>query len=95
MTEQDQDVLFGQEESKTDENPIKEDLKDFSGDYPVFREYGDQDEETAAAWINTDKNGDVYLSVKKKDGDYLNLYPDNSDAIEIVMHQVHEVQKQQ
>jgi len=81
-----QDMVDQHQSSEPDKQP---------GDYPVFTEYGDHDEETAAAWINTDKNGDVYLSVKKKDGDYLNLYPDNSDAIEIVMHQVHEVQKQQ
>ena len=37
MTEQDQDVLFGQEEGKTDENPIKEDQDTDSGSEVVAR----------------------------------------------------------
>jgi len=42
-----------------------------SGDRPVLTQPGDDE---GAAWLNTDKNGKVYLSVKIED-DYHNFYP--------------------
>lgn len=61
---------------------------DGPGRYPVMTNSDDQ-----AAWINTDKNGEAYLSVKISDGEYLNLFP-QSDALQITLNQIHEVQKQ-
>jgi hypothetical protein len=57
------------------------------GRYPVLTNNEDQ-----AAWINTDKNGNTYLSIKIEDGEYLNLFP-QSDALQITLNQLHEAQK--
>jgi len=58
------------------------------GRYPVLS----NGEEDQAAWINTDKNGEAYLSVKTGDGEYINLFP-RSDHLQICLNQIHEQQK--
>ena len=65
-----------------------EDQEEDSGRYPVMTNSDDQ-----AAWINTDKNNEAYLSVKISDGEYVNLFSD-SDALQIVLNQIHEVKGQ-
>lgn len=59
---------------------------------PVFSNNDDQ-----AAWINTDKNGNEYLSVKAgkdEDGEpvYANLFP-QTDLMRLALKQQHEVNK--
>lgn len=66
------------EEMKEDDEP---------GMYPVL---SNSDEE--AAWINTDKNGKPYLSVKTEDGDYINLFA-QTDLMQDMLNRQHEVQK--
>ena len=61
---------------------------DGPGRYPVMTNSDDQ-----AAWINTDKNNQAYLSVKVSDGEYVNLFSD-SDALQIALNQIHEVEGQ-
>jgi len=46
-----------------------------------------------AAWINTTEDGQAYLSVKLEDGEYTALFP-QSDALQITLNRIHEVQKQ-
>ena len=57
------------------------------GRYPVLSNSDDQ-----AAWINTDKNGQPYLSVKVGDGDYVNLFA-QTDLMQDCLNRQHEVQK--
>lgn len=65
-----------------------EEEDDKPGRYPVMTNSEDQ-----AAWINTDKNSQAYLSIKTGEGEYVNLFPE-SDALQIALKQIHEVQKQ-
>ena len=46
-----------------------------------------------AAWINTDKNGKPYLSIKTEDGDYINLFAQTA-LMQDMLNRQHEVQKQ-
>lgn len=87
MTEE-QETIFDGEKQQEDTETEDED-SDGPGRYPVMTNSDDQ-----AAWINTDKNGNTYLSVKISDGDYVNLFP-QSDHLQIALNQIHEVQKQQ
>ena len=57
------------------------------GQYPVLSN-GDEE----AAWVNTDKNGKPYLSVKTEDGDYINLFA-QTDLIQDMLNRQHKVQK--
>jgi len=70
------------------EDQEDEEEGDGPGRYPVMTNSDDQ-----AAWINTDKNNEAYLSVKISDGEYVNLFSD-SDALQIVLNQIHEVKGQ-
>jgi len=61
---------------------------DSPGMPPVLSNSDDQ-----AAWINTDKNGQPYLSVKVGDGEYVNLFA-QTDLMQDMLNRQHEVQKQ-
>ena len=56
------------------------------GDYPVMTQPG---EDEGAAWLNTDKNGKTYLSVKIGD-EYHNFYP-NTDLLQDALNRQHRV----
>jgi len=86
MTEEQETIFDGEQESEAQETETEE--AQSPGRYPVLTNSDDQ-----AAWINTDKNGEAYLSVKVSEGQYVNLFPD-SDALQITLNQIHEVQKQ-
>jgi len=64
------------------------DETDDPGRYPVLSNSDDQ-----AAWINTDKNGQPYLSVKVGDGEYVNLFA-QTDLMQDMLNRQHEIQKQ-
>jgi len=56
------------------------------GDYPVMTQPG---EDEGAAWLNTDKNGKTYLSVKIGE-EYHNFYP-NTDLLQDALNRQHQV----
>jgi len=85
MTEEQETIFDGENQEDTETQSTE---SDGAGRYPVMVNSDDQ-----AAWINTDKNNQAYLSVKVSDGDYVNLFSD-SDALQIALNQIHEVQKQ-
>lgn len=61
------------------------------GDPPVMTQPG---EDEGAAWINTDKNGNTYLSIKTNEGNYLNFYPQTSLLTDALQRQ-HKVTQNQ
>jgi len=87
MTDEEQETIFdGEQESEAQETETEE--AQSPGRYPVMTNSDDQ-----AAWINTDRNGEAYLSVKVSEGQYVNLFSD-SDALQITLNQIQEVQGQ-
>ena len=89
MTEEDQETIFdGEKEQEEQQEDSGKERPSSGTNYPVLTNSDDQ-----AAWINTDKNNEAYLSVKISDGEYVNLFPE-SDALQIVLKQIHEVQSQ-
>jgi len=85
MTEEQETIFDGEKQENTETQSTE---SNGPGRYPVMTNSDDQ-----AAWINTDKNSQTYLSIKIDDGDYVNLFP-QSDALQIALKQIHEVQKQ-
>ena len=82
-----EDVLFDGEEDQEQQVQEQGDVDGTS--IPVATNSDDQ-----AAWINTTENGQAYLSIKLEDGEYTALFP-QSDALQITLNRIHEVQKQQ
>jgi len=81
-----EDVLFDGEEDQEQEVQEQGDVDGTS--IPVASNSEDE-----AAWINSTENGKAYLSIKLEDGEYTALFP-QSDALQIALTQMHEVQKQ-
>jgi len=80
-----EDVLFDGEEDQ--EQQVQE-QGDVDGTAIPVASNGDDE----AAWINTTENGQAYLSIKLENGEYTALFP-QSDALQITLNRIHEVQK--
>jgi len=81
-----EDVLFDGEEDQEQQVQEQGDVDGTS--IPVARNGDDE-----AAWINSTEDGQAYLSIKLETGEYTALFP-QSDALEITLNRIHEVQKQ-
>lgn len=78
------ETIFGGNDSSSSGN------SDDSKRLPLFT----NDSEGAAAWLNTDKNGDAYLSISLPLGlGNLQLFP-RDDEIKDVLNQMHEYLKE-
>jgi len=81
-----EDVLFDGEEDQDQQVQEQGDVDATS--IPVASNGDDE-----AAWINSTENGQAYLSIKLENGEYTALFP-QSDALQITLNRIHEVQKQ-
>jgi len=81
-----EDVLFDGEEDQ--EQQVQE-QGDVDGTSIPVASNGDDE----AAWINSTEDGQAYLSIKLETGEYTALFP-QSDALQITLNRIHEVQKQ-
>lgn len=73
-------------DNDSDGTSSPDDANSGSGNQPLFT----NDDEGAAAWLHTDKNGNAYLSIKLPLGlGSLNLFP-ATDAVENALNRLHE-----